>query len=56
MSRLSGFLKIAPVITVKGVKNPDWRDGTVVKSTDCSSRGLEYNSQQPHCGSQPPAI
>jgi hypothetical protein len=24
----------------------------VVKSTDCSSRGLEFNSQQPHDGSQ----
>jgi hypothetical protein len=30
-----------------------WRDGSVVKSTDCSSRGLEFNSQQPHDGSQP---
>ena len=29
-----------------------WRDGSVVKSTDCSSRGPEFNSQQPH-GSQP---
>jgi len=31
----------------------DWRDGSVVKSTDCSSRGPEFNSQQPHGGSQP---
>jgi hypothetical protein len=30
-----------------------WRDGSVVKSTDCSSRGLEFNSQKPHGGSQP---
>ena len=30
-----------------------WREGLVVKSTDCSSRGLEFNSQQPHGGSQP---
>jgi hypothetical protein len=29
------------------------RDGSVVKSTDCSSRGPEFNSQQPHGGSQP---
>jgi hypothetical protein len=29
-----------------------WRDGSVVKSTDCSSRGLEFNSQQLHGGSQ----
>jgi hypothetical protein len=25
----------------------------MVKSTDCSSRGPEFNSQQPHGGSQP---
>jgi hypothetical protein len=30
-----------------------WRDGSPVKSTDCSSRGPEFNSQQPHGGSQP---
>jgi hypothetical protein len=30
-----------------------WRDGSEVKSTDCSSRGLELNSQQPYGGSQP---
>jgi hypothetical protein len=30
-----------------------WRDGSAVKSTDCSSRGLEFKSQQPHGGSQP---
>jgi hypothetical protein len=30
-----------------------WRDGSAVKSTDCSSRSLEFNSQQPHGGSQP---
>jgi len=29
-----------------------WRDGLVVKSTDCSSRGPEFKSQQPHGGSQ----
>jgi len=28
-----------------------WRDGSVVKSTDCSSRGPEFKSQQPHGGS-----
>jgi hypothetical protein len=28
-------------------------DGSAVKSTDCSSRGPEFNSQQPHGGSQP---
>ena len=29
-----------------------WRDGSVGKSTDCSSKGPEFNSQQPHGGSQ----
>jgi hypothetical protein len=27
-----------------------WRDGSVVKSTDCSSRSPEFKSQQPHGG------
>ena len=35
------------------VKQWGWRDGSAVKSTDCSSRGPEFNSQQPHGGSQP---
>jgi hypothetical protein len=30
-----------------------WRDDSEVKSTDCSSRGPEFNSQQSHGGSQP---
>jgi hypothetical protein len=30
-----------------------WRDGSVVKRTDCSSDGPEFKSQQPHGGSQP---
>jgi hypothetical protein len=30
-----------------------WRDGSAVKSTDCSYRGPELNSQEPHSGSQP---
>jgi hypothetical protein len=30
-----------------------WRDGSVVKNTDYSSRGPEFNSQQPHGGLQP---
>jgi hypothetical protein len=29
-----------------------WRDGSVVKNTDCSSRGPEFKSQQSHGGSQ----
>ena len=34
-------------------KNKDWRDGLVVKSTDCPFRGPEFNSQQPYGSSQP---
>jgi hypothetical protein len=30
-----------------------WRDGSVVKGTDGSSKSPEFNSQQPHGGSQP---
>lgn len=30
-----------------------WRDGSAVKSTKCSSEGPEFQSQQPHDGSQP---
>jgi hypothetical protein len=30
-----------------------WRDGSAGKSTDCSSEGPEFKSQQPHGGSQP---
>jgi hypothetical protein len=30
-----------------------WRDGSAVKSTDCSSKGPEFKFQQPHGCSQP---
>jgi hypothetical protein len=33
--------------------NKGWRDGSVVKSTDCSSESPEFKSQQPHGSSQP---
>jgi hypothetical protein len=33
-----------------------WRDGSAIKSTDCSPRGPEFNSQQLHGGSQPSVI
>jgi hypothetical protein len=50
-------MKISPAapITQSGLKAGDlgWRDGSVGKGTDCSSRGPEFNSQQPHGGSQP---
>jgi hypothetical protein len=31
----------------------DWRDSSGVKSTNCSSEGPEFKSQQPYGGSQP---
>jgi hypothetical protein len=33
-----------------------WRDDSEGKSTDCSSKGPEFKSQQPHGGSQPPVM
>jgi len=33
-----------------------WYFLSAVKSTGCSSRGPEFNSQQPHGGSQPPVM
>jgi hypothetical protein len=33
-----------------------WLDGSPGKSTDCSSKGPEFKSQQPHGGSQPPVM
>jgi hypothetical protein len=37
----------------KKIGTGGWRDGSAVKSTDCSFRGSEFNFQQPHRGSQP---
>jgi hypothetical protein len=34
-------------------QNMGWRDGSVVKSTDCFSESPEFKSQQPHGRSQP---
>jgi hypothetical protein len=41
---------------IKRVVLGGWRDGSVVKSTDYSSRDPELNSQQPHGGSQPSVV
>jgi hypothetical protein len=41
------------VIGLKKLIHGGWRDGSVVKSADCSSEGPEFKSQQPHGGSQP---
>jgi hypothetical protein len=40
-------------INLKIEKAGGWRDDSAVKSTDCSSRGPEFNSQQDYGGSQP---
>ena len=47
-STLLGLRLALNIVSLKG-----WRDGSEVKSTGCSSRGPEFNSQQPHGGSQP---
>ena len=33
---------------IRNVTFQGWRGGSVVKSTDCSSREPEFNSQHPH--------
>jgi hypothetical protein len=38
---------------IKKAERGGWRDGSVVKSTDCSSKGPEFKSQQLQGGSQP---
>jgi hypothetical protein len=40
-------------LSQKKQTNRDWWDGSVVKSTDYSSKGSKFKSQQPHGGSQP---
>jgi hypothetical protein len=37
--------------SLKEIQKRGWRDGSVGKSTDWSSRGPEFKSQQPHGGS-----
>jgi hypothetical protein len=49
VNHAKNFYLSFPIKTEKG----DWRDGSVVNSTDCSSRDPGFNSQQPHGGSQP---
>jgi len=40
---------------MRGLKEPfkGWRDGSAVKKEVLRYRGPEFNSQQPHGGSQP---
>jgi hypothetical protein len=37
---------------IRKAKQGSWRDGSAVKSTICSSKGLEFKFQQPHSGVQ----
>jgi hypothetical protein len=48
------FYKLSKTNT-KAKMQEKWgcRDCSAAKSTDCSSRGPEFKSQQPHGGSQP---
>jgi hypothetical protein len=41
-------LKKAKQTLSRKTKKGGWRDDSEVKSTDCSSRGPKFNSQQPH--------
>lgn len=40
-------------LTNKQTQREDWRDGSAIKSTCCSSRGHLFSPQDLHCGSQP---
>jgi hypothetical protein len=50
-SRTARAIHRNPVLKKKIILG--WRGGSAVKSTDCSSEGPEFKSQQPHGGSQP---
>jgi len=50
-SAISGLLAQGVIRNSQG-----WRDGSVVKNTDCSYKGPEFKSQQPHGDSQPSVI
>jgi hypothetical protein len=43
------------VVGVRG-RRQGWRGGSAVKSTDYSSKGPEFKSQESHGGSQPPVM
>ena len=45
-----------PFLEKQKQKVSGWRDGSEVKSISYSSRGLEFNSQQPHGASQVPIM
>ena len=46
------LLLVDPVVEFSG----GWRDGSALKSAECSSEGPEFKTQQPHGGSQPSVV
>jgi hypothetical protein len=52
-AKISGNSRPAWVTPDSQNTNKGWTDGSAGKSTDCSSKGLEFKSQQQHGGSQP---
>jgi hypothetical protein len=52
-SYLRIFILHSEIEAIKVLFFRGWRDGPAVKSADCSSSSPEFNSQQPHGGSQP---
>jgi hypothetical protein len=53
-SGVQGQPQLHENLTKNKIRTPQgWRYGSAVKSIGCSSTGPEFNSQQPHGGSQP---
>ena len=52
-SRTARGRQRTPVSNKRKRKIQSWRDGSAVKSTDCSFRGPEFNSQPSNSASQP---
>jgi hypothetical protein len=48
ISRPTRAIQRNPVLKNQKKGKRGWRDGSEVKSTDCSSEGPEFISQQPH--------
>ena len=51
--QLGFFLRILIKQEYERLHMVGWRDGSVVKNIACFSKGPEFNSWQPHGGSQP---
>jgi hypothetical protein len=53
IENITGYKYLLNTVMASKVGFAGWSYGSVVKSTNCSSRGPEFNSQQPRGGSQP---